>query len=91
MARELVMTGSSLGELRQAGAERQLLKARAATEDTLDAVKETSRVLREKIVEIRTRRSTGRPFTLDLTARLPRAVPLRTGRLPSVNSRSSSR
>jgi hypothetical protein len=73
------MERSSLSELRQAGIERQLLRAQVATRETLDDIKETSRVLRERTWEVRARRSAGRPFTVDWTVpRLPRVVPLRT-------------
>jgi hypothetical protein len=68
---------SSLAELRLAGIERQLLRAQVVTRETLDDIKETSRVLRQKTFEVRARRSIGRPFTVDWTVpRLPRAAPL---------------
>jgi hypothetical protein len=62
--------------------ERQLLKAQVVTRESLDDIKETSRVLREKTREIRTR--PGRPFMVNWTVpQLPRAVPIRTlGRRP---------
>jgi hypothetical protein len=59
--------------------ERQLLKAQVVTRETLDDIKETSRVLRERTRDVRVRRSAGRPFTVDRTVpRLPRAAALRT-------------
>lgn len=70
--------GSSLSDLREAGAARQILRAQAATRQALHEVKETTRALRGRIEEAR---SHGFPqrryFTVDRTTpRLPRAVPL---------------
>jgi hypothetical protein len=74
-----MMKRSSLSELRQAELERQLLRAQVTTRETLDDIKETSRVLRERTREVRARRSAGRPFTVEWTVpRLPRAASLRT-------------
>ncbi len=76
----------SLSEIRQAGVDRELLKVQVATRESLDVIKETSRVLCERTREMKAHSSTGRPFTVDWTVPgLPRAVPLRnSGRhLPS--------
>jgi hypothetical protein len=80
-----MMNPSALSELRQAGIERQLLRAQVTTRETLDDIKETCRVLRERTSEVRARRSAGRPFTVDWTVpRLPRAMPLRTKVAPAI-------
>jgi hypothetical protein len=69
---------SSLSDLKEAGAARQLLKAEVATREALDEVRETSRALRQRISEARAHRSSARrAFAVDRSMpRLPRAVPL---------------
>lgn len=71
------MEVSSLGELGLVGAEHRLLQAQAAALESLDDIKETSRVLRERTYEIRARLPRGQTFVADPPQpHLPRTVPL---------------
>ena len=70
--------GSSLSELREAGAARQIVRAQAATRQALTEVRKTTSALRGKIDEARSHGLPARrSFIVDRTMpRLPRAVPL---------------
>jgi hypothetical protein len=47
------MDGKQISELRQAGLERQLLKAQVTARHAVDEIKETSRTLRKRTTEVR--------------------------------------
>ena len=77
MTKETMMRGSSLSELWQAGVERRLLQARAAALESLDDISETTRVLRERTYEIRSRLPQGQALILDRAQPcLPPTTPL---------------
>jgi len=79
MTKEMVMEISSVGELSQGSAERWLLQAQAVALESLDDIKETSRVLRERTCEIRARLPQAQVFIVDRThPGLPRTALLRT-------------
>jgi hypothetical protein len=70
--------GSSLSELREAGATRKIMKAQVVTRLALDEVKNTSRVLRERVIQARVHGlAARRPVAVDRTVHsLPRAFPI---------------
>jgi hypothetical protein len=70
---------SSLVDLREAGAEHQLLKAQAHAREALEETKQTSSILRNKIAEVGSRSVVGgRSFTGDRTTPpLPRGISLK--------------
>jgi hypothetical protein len=72
-------SGTSLSDLREAGATRELSKAEVETSLAINEVKETSRKLRERISEARARnRGLARQSfaTVQTTLRLPPVAPL---------------
>jgi hypothetical protein len=73
---EMKKKGSSLSDLRQAGATRGILRAQVATNEALGEVKNTTRILLERIGEARARGLPRHSFAANRAIpRLPRANP----------------